>query len=75
MAPRTDDAYAVALQPCPFCGSSTVHIDGCDQVPHYWGQCDTCGANGPSAYAPDGDQAMTEALAAALWNQRASPVV
>jgi Lar family restriction alleviation protein len=51
----------VELKPCPFCGSSDVHIvagDKCDE----WGTCVNCGADGPFR--------DTEAQAIAAWNRR-----
>lgn len=50
------------LKPCPFCGSTLL---GMSQTGIYWGRCDSCHCEGPTA--------ETEAKAIAAWNRRAQP--
>ena len=52
---------AQQLEPCPFCGSSDVHVGG--MIP--WVECADCGACGPVA------QPLAEnEIAERLWNTR-----
>lgn len=42
------DREAIALKPCPFCGSSNVKQGGDDKVVGVW--CENCQASGPNGY-------------------------
>lgn len=57
----TTPTPAQQLEPCPFCGSSDVHVGG--MIP--WVECADCGACGPVA------QPVAEnEIAERLWNRR-----
>jgi len=35
------------LEPCPFCGSTDIVVEN-THTPYYWGECQRCGAEGPT---------------------------
>lgn len=52
----------VADLPCPFCGSTNTEVEGEPDIDIAWMECDTCGAQGPTAAGVEDP--------AAFWNDR-----
>jgi hypothetical protein len=76
------DPAVSELKPCPFCGSNNILVSN-SHTPCYAGECQDCGATGPSSGAPrryavksraavEQQHAQYFMLGCAAWDRRAS---